>query len=323
MISFVGAGPGDPGLLTMKAYQRLKQADVVIYDRLVQPLLLFHCSPTCQLIYVGKTPYQKTISQTEINQCIVASGQSYKKVVRLKGGDPLIFGRLTEELAAVKEHGFVYEIIPGITSASGAAAYSDFSLTERGVARSVTFLSGQTNEGTILPFQVKAQQQTLCLYMGMEQISRLSHKLLAQGLAQETPVAVIEWGTWGKQRRCTTTLFALPKAITDEQLANPALVIVGAAAKDSEDSWFDQLPNRGCKIVLVSTQQAEPSIITKWIDTGADVWWLQLGPEKDLRFAAINQRVLSDIDAWQAVYLEEDTKKLYEEFKQCHYLQKS
>lgn len=293
LISFVGSGPGDFELITVKGLRRLKQADVVIYDRLVNPLLLFHCKKTCEFIYVGKTPYQPTIKQSEINQRLISSSKA--KIVRLKGGDPEIFGRLTEELTAVKAANLNYEIIPGITAASGSAAYNGFSLTERGLARSVTIMTGHLKNGDTQQLPVMTQDQTLCLYMGVEALPKFIPHLLKNNFSKETKIAVIGWGTYGRQKTLVATLETVQAKLEKTEIKNPALIVIGeVVASHEEFNWFQNLPKFGEKILLVAQRPPKISELIFYTEQGADIWWQQVGEKRDRRFDAVSERYLAE-----------------------------
>ncbi|MGM0213660.1 uroporphyrinogen-III C-methyltransferase [Enterococcus sp. AZ109] len=312
MISFVGAGPGDMELLTVKGQRRLQEADAVIYDRLVNPLLLFHCQKDCQLIYVGKTPYQPTMKQEAINQLLVETHQKYHRIVRLKGGDPVIFGRLTEELAAITAAGIDFEIVPGITSASATAAYNGISLTERGTARSVTFMTGHLKNNDPQAFPVLEQEQTICLYMGMEDLAQFVAHLLQQGFDPKTKAAVISWGTYGRQQKVTSTLAELAVQVKVAGIKNPAIVLIGAAVLGQEQfSWFDQLPNFGKRQLLVATRPPNIEELVSYTSQGADIWWHQVGEERDQRFDEISERYLSEQSFCQILFMDEQAKDVY------------
>lgn len=313
MISFVGAGPGDIELLTVKGQRLLQEADAVIYDRLVNPLLLFHCKQDCQFIYVGKTPYQKTMKQEEINQLLLKTNQKYPRVVRLKGGDPAIFGRLTEELETVAKAGLPFEVVPGITSASGTAAYSGISLTERGKARSVTFMTGHLKDNNQQTLPVLGQEQTICLYMGMESLAKFLAHLQEQGFAPTTKLAVISWGTYGRQQKVVGDLTNILPKIQQAGIKNPAMTIIGEAVQaESTFSWFDQLPKFGERLLLVASKAPAMEDLMAFTSQGADVWWHQVGDQRDQRFDEISERYLSEQTFCQVLFIDEQAKQAYE-----------
>ncbi len=225
----VGAGPGDVELLTLKALRVIEQADVVVFDRLVSaPILALIPSATLQ-IYVGKSAHAHTLAQDEINQLLVALAQDGKKVVRLKGGDPFVFGRGGEEMLYCQQRGVVCHIVPGITAAMGCAAASGIPLTHRHVAQSVQVVTGHSAEGEPDPDwrALSAKRQTLVFYMGIAHCGQISQQLITHGLSATTPVAIIERGTQPQQRVIVGRLDTLAKLVERHHVKAPALLIVG------------------------------------------------------------------------------------------------
>ncbi|EOL41702.1 uroporphyrinogen-III C-methyltransferase [Enterococcus phoeniculicola] len=295
MISFVGAGPGDIELVTVKGQRLLENADAVIYDRLANPLLLHYCKKTCDFFYVGKTPYQPSMKQAEINQLLVEIPKKYQRVVRLKGGDPEIFGRLTEELEVVRNEGYLFEIVPGITAASGSAAYSGFSLTKRGIARGVTFLTGYVKENHINQTITLPKEQTLCLYMGIEALKNLLPKL-KNIKTEEISIAVIEWGTLGRQRSVFGTTKTIEKQLQDQNIQNPAMILIGEAVNEKDAfPWFENLEKANERILIVSTESPTMEELVNYTSKGADIWWHQVGDTRDVRFDEISQRIRKEV----------------------------
>lgn len=313
MISFVGAGPGDIELLSLKGKRRLEEADIVIYDRLVNPLLLHFCQKKCKFIYVGKTPYQKSMKQETINQILIEAQINYKNVVRLKGGDPEIFGRLTEELETVSSNHFTFEIIPGITSASGTAAYNGIPLTEREQARSVTFMTGHFKNDQVSHFPVLGIEQTLCLYMGTEALKKFIPHLFELDFGSETKIAVISWGTYGRQKKVTGNLDTILSLIEVEKIVNPAMILVGeVVAREQEFNWFEKLSLYGKKYLLVSTRSPKITELIYYTEQGADIWWHQVGEKRDRRFDEISDRYLAEQTFEEIIFVEEEAKKIYQ-----------
>ncbi|MBT5050432.1 MAG: uroporphyrinogen-III C-methyltransferase [Rhodospirillaceae bacterium] len=228
-VSIVGAGPGDPDLLTLKALQNLQNADVIIYDRLVGPEILDYARRDAETIYAGKAPGQHSHSQMEINALLAHHAGAGKHVVRLKGGDPFIFGRGGEERRYLIERGIQVDIVPGITAAAGCAAEAGIPLTHRGTAQSVTYLTGTSN-GDIPDYDWQALAKlagTLVFYMGVSTAADIAARFTENGLAPETPVAVIENGTRATQRTITGTIGTLGALIRDNRIQNPALLVIG------------------------------------------------------------------------------------------------
>jgi uroporphyrin-III C-methyltransferase len=239
LVSLVGAGPGDPELLTMKAYRLLKQAEVVVYDRLVSPEIMALVNPQAEQIYVGKKLDYHSVPQDQINRILAEHALKGKHVVRLKGGDPFIFGRGGEEIECLAEQHIRFEIVPGITAAAGATAYAGIPLTHRDYSQGVQFITGHIKQdGDYLSWSSLAQtNHTLVFYMGLKQSGHISEQLLLNGLEGSTPCAIIERGTTAKQKVFLTTLAALPQAA--KQAESPALIVVGSVAKLHEKlNWF-------------------------------------------------------------------------------------
>lgn len=228
-VYLVGAGPGDPGLLTVKGAQVLSRADVVIYDYLSDPALLSHAPAKAEKIYVGKSASQHTLEQDEINALIVTKGLQGKQVVRLKGGDPFLFGRGGEEIETLAEQGIPFQVVPGITAASGCATYAGIPLTHRDHAQACVFVTGHGKTG--LPdIDWKAflqQRQTIAIYMGLAHIEALMQQLIAAGADPSLPAAVIENGTRPRQRVVTGTIATLAARVAEAGLRGPTIIIVG------------------------------------------------------------------------------------------------
>jgi uroporphyrin-III C-methyltransferase/precorrin-2 dehydrogenase/sirohydrochlorin ferrochelatase/uroporphyrin-III C-methyltransferase len=241
-IYLVGAGPGDPELLTVKALRLIQTADTVVYDRLVSDEILQLIPESVARVYVGKASGRHTLSQAEINALLVELARKGRRVVRLKGGDPFIFGRGGEEALVLARHGIAFEVVPGITAAQACAAYAGIPLTHRGLAHSVQFLTGQRMENATLNMDRASlgdPNQTLVIYMGLGHVGEIVHGLIAAGRAQSTPAAIVERGSTARQRSITTTLADLPTAVRRNGIEAPALLIVGAVvALAAELDWF-------------------------------------------------------------------------------------
>ncbi|WP_105901268.1 uroporphyrinogen-III C-methyltransferase [Vibrio gangliei] len=227
-VLLVGAGPNDPDLLTRKAYKAIKQADVVVFDRLVGEQILALIPEHCEQMYVGKRCGQPSLKQEQINQILIEQAAMGKKVVRLKGGDPFIFGRGGEEALALVEHNIAYDVIPGITAAIGCAASSKIPLTHRGMSRSVTLVTGHVMDGAFDSWKgLVSSGQTLVFYMGLEQSSAIYQGLIQSGLAVSTPVAIIGKGCSAAQQTHISTLDQLPTLAKQLKGLTPALIIIG------------------------------------------------------------------------------------------------
>ncbi len=235
----VGAGPGNPDLITLRGRQLLAAADVVLYDRLAAPELLAFARRDAELVSVGKSPDRPSITQTQINRLLVRLVASGKRVCRLKGGDPLVFGRGGEEMEALVEAGLPFQIVPGVSAVEGCAAYAGIPLTQRGVSQAVVIATGHTKEHASADLASFRPGQTLALYMGVGQYEAVRDALVAAGHDPSTPAALVERGTTEAQRVVRTVLGLLPEARDRFEVKPPALLIVGPTAALAERfAWF-------------------------------------------------------------------------------------
>jgi uroporphyrin-III C-methyltransferase/precorrin-2 dehydrogenase/sirohydrochlorin ferrochelatase len=235
----VGAGPGSPDLLTLRGRQLLSTADVVLYDRLVNPAVLEYARQDAELISVGKTPGRPSITQRQLNRLLIRLVTAGKRVCRLKGGDPMIFGRGGEELAALAAAGLPFQVVPGVSAAEGCAAYAGIPLTLRGVARTVVLTTAHTEHGAPLALAPFRPGQTLAVYMGVAHYHELAEELIALGYPAEMPAAVVENGSNVAQRVLVTTLQSLAEAAAARSIATPALLLVGDTVRAAERyAWF-------------------------------------------------------------------------------------
>lgn len=228
-VYLVGAGPGDPELLTLKALRLMQQADVIIYDRLVSPAILELCRRDAEKIYVGKARSNHSVPQDGINALLVEFAEKGKRVCRLKGGDPFIFGRGGEEIQELFAAGVAFQVVPGITAASGCSAYAGIPLTHRDYAQSVRFLTGHLKEGSPeLPWrELVYENQTLVLYMGLVGLEKICAQLIAHGQRANMPVALISKGTTPEQKVVVGTLADIASKVSEHQIQAPTLTIIG------------------------------------------------------------------------------------------------
>lgn len=276
-VYLVGAGPGDEKLITVKGLECLRKAEVIVYDRLANPRLLRHANPEGEYIYCGKMPNRHTLNQEEINQLLVGKGMEGKVVVRLKGGDPMVFGRAGEEARELANHDIPYEIIPGITSGIAAPAYAGIPVTHREYGNTFAVISGHTAKGgdTLPKVDWEALAKglhTLIFYMGLKNLPSICERLMAHGRAPQTPVALVQWGTTGHQRTLTATLHTAVEEARIQGFTHPVIILVGeiASLRDSL-SWIEKKPLFGQRI-LVARSDATPGIMAEYLgEAGAEV----------------------------------------------------
>lgn len=240
-VYLVGAGPGDPELLTLRAARLLNDAEVVVYDNLVSPEVMAHVAPGALRIYAGKQRANHTMPQQDINALLVELAGKHRVVVRLKGGDPFIFGRGGEEIEALASQGVAFEVVPGITAACGVSCYAGIPLTHRDHAQSVMFVTGHLKDGSSdLDWQALARTgQTVVIYMGLGAIDEICRQLIAHGMAPDTPIALVERGTTVRQKALTATLATMPQRAAAETINAPTLTIVGSVVRLREQlAWY-------------------------------------------------------------------------------------
>jgi uroporphyrinogen III methyltransferase/synthase len=267
LVSLVGAGPGDPSLITIGGAARLTEADVIVYDRLANPALLVHARSDAERIYAGKQPDRHALTQDEINAVLVEQGLAGKRVVRLKGGDPFVFGRGGEEAEALAAAGVPFEVIPGVTSAIAVPAYAGIPLTHRALASSfavVTAHEDPAKDDTSIDWAHLARGvDTIVVLMGVERLPHVVQRLIEHGRAASTPVAVVEWGTLPRQRVASGTLETIAASVAASGIGAPAVTVVGEVARLRDGlRWFDARPLSG-KRVLVTRTRAQASELSR------------------------------------------------------------
>lgn len=241
-VYLVGAGPGDPELLTLRAVRLLQQTEVIVYDHLVSSAVLDFASPGAERIYAGKRRNEHTMRQEQINALLIKLATEGKQVVRLKGGDPFIFGRGGEEMQALAAHGIAFEVVPGITAASGVSSYAGIPLTHRDYAQSCLFVTGHLKDGTAdldWPSLVRPHQ-TVVIYMGLGGLSEICRQMMAHGAAASLPIAVVQDGSIATQKVVTGTLADMPERVARHRLKSPCLTIIGEVVTLHEAlAWFN------------------------------------------------------------------------------------
>ncbi len=275
-VYLIGAGPGDPGLLGLKAKECLETADAVVYDRLADPRILAFARKDAEMVYVGKASANHTMRQPDINKLLVKLAAEGKTVARLKGGDPFVFGRGGEEAIELLEAGLPFEFVPGVTSAIAVAEYAGIPVTHRHVATSFAVITGHEDPtkgaSTINWKGLATAVDTLVFLMGVENIEKISSQLIANGRSAGCPAAVIRWGTHPEQRTLVTTLGSAAEDVRKNNLKPPAIFLVGEVVKlRSQLQWFDNKPLFG-KTIIVTRARAQASELTKKLeDLGAKV----------------------------------------------------
>lgn len=272
-VYLVGAGPGDEDLITLKGKRCIKEADVIIYDRLANKNLLNYTREDAELIYAGKISANHTMTQDEINELLFDKAKEGKIVTRLKGGDPYVFGRGGEEFEYLKDRGVKVEVVPGITSAIGGLAYAGIPITHRGVATSFHVITGHTQDDDELDYKTLSKLQgTLVFLMGLKNLEKISQGLLDNGREKSTPVAVINWGTMSKQKTVVGNLENISKLARNEKLKSPCLIVVGEVVNlRNKLNFFEEMPLFGENIVLTREVKNVHSTKEKFHRLGANV----------------------------------------------------
>jgi uroporphyrinogen III methyltransferase/synthase len=275
IVYLVGAGPGDAGLITVRGARLLEQADIVVYDFLSNPKLLSYC-PHAEAIYVGKKAAQHSLPQEQINALLVEKALAGKRVVRLKGGDPFVFGRGGEECQALVDAGVPFEIVPGVTAAIAAPAYAGIPVTHRDFNSSFTMVTGhERDDGELandVRWDVLAKLPCIAFYMGVKSLTRICAKLIENGMPAETPAAIIQWGTTPGQKTVVSNLAGLPRAAADAGIGAPALTTIGKVVELRKSlAWVERRPLFGQTIAVTRTRHQASEIAQKLEDLGAAV----------------------------------------------------
>jgi uroporphyrinogen III methyltransferase/synthase len=290
IVYLIGAGPGDPGLLTIKAKTCIETSDVVVYDYLASPYLLEYARKDAQIIYVGKKGGDHTLSQDGINQLLVDKAKEGLNVARLKGGDPFVFGRGGEEAQMLLGHGVPYEVIPGVTSAVAAPAYAGIPITHRDHTSFVSFITGHENpnkKGSSMQWDVFAQSNaTLVFFMGVKNLANIVEQLIKHGKDKDTPIALIRWGTTARQQTVTGTLENIVERVKKAGLKSPASIVIGhVVSLRKELAWFDNRPLFGKKIVITRARAQASGMVSTLNNLGAqciEIPTIKIDPPVDL-----------------------------------------
>ena len=307
MIYLVGSGPGDPGLFTLKGVRCMQEADAIVYDRLAPRALLGHARPEAEKIYVGKKPGNPIMSQEEINDLLVEKGRCGMTVVRLKGGDPYIFGRGGEEALALKRAELPFEVVPGVTSGVAAPAYAGIPVTHRSVATSVAFVTGHedpTKGSPDVDWEKLANgADTLVLYMGVGRLEEISKGLIAAARNPDTPVACIRWGTVPEQRTITGTLRDIADRVAEAGLKPPAIIVVGdvVALREKGLDWYERRPLFGRRVVVTRARAQSGELSAALENLGAEVHefpTIQISPPED--FGSLDAAI-RDLDSFSLI----------------------
>jgi len=308
VVYLIGAGPGDPGLITVAGRQRLAEADVVVYDALANPALLAHARPDAELIDAGKRARRHKLTQDQTNALLAEKALAGKTVARLKGGDPYVFGRGGEEAIYLHARGVPAVVIPGIPAALAGPAYAGIPITHRHVATTCTWVTGHedpTKDQTQVEYAplaaLASRGGTLCFYMGMGRLPGILAQLRAHGLAGETPAAVVQWGTLPRQRSVRGTVDDLEAKVQAAGLSSPAIIVVGAAAGLDEPAlqWFESRPLHGRTVAVTRTRQQASALRRKLEDRGASVLetpTIAIEPPEDRAAVRAAVRSLPDYD---------------------------
>jgi len=284
-VILVGAGPGDPGLVTVRGLECIRRADVILYDNLAAPALLAYARHDAQTIYVGKKRAEHALTQAQINDLLLEHARAGRQVVRLKGGDPLLFGRGGEEAEALAAAGIPFEIVPGVSSAMGAAAFAGIPLTHREHTSAVTFVTGHAVDK--IDWARVGASETIVVFMGLVNFGEIARRLIAGGRSPATPAAAVRWATRRDQRVLTGTLANLAEKIAGARLKPPALILVGEVVLLREKlNWFEALPLFGKTVVVTRAREQAGALGVRLAEMGAhvvEIPTIEIGPPADPR----------------------------------------
>ncbi|MCI0360182.1 MAG: uroporphyrinogen-III C-methyltransferase [Planctomycetaceae bacterium] len=302
-VYLVGAGPGDPGLVTLRAVEILKRADVVLYDYLANPAILSHCRPDAILVSLGKHGSGRVATQDEINQRLLMGAEVFETVVRLKSGDPMVFARAAEELDFLVAHGIEFEIVPGITAAVAAASYAGIPITHRDAASAVALVTGQEDSGkadSSLDYAALARfPGTLVFYMGVTTVEHWSQALIAAGKPAATPVAILRRVSLPDQKRLDTTLADVAAVVHDAKLRPPVVFIIGdVAAQGTAWSWFEGRPLFGQRVLVTRPAHQAADLAGPLAQLGAEVLLQPAIEIRPLRITDVSDRAVQLLDAF-------------------------
>lgn len=271
----VGAGPGDPGLITVRGLEAVKKADIIIYDRLASPRLLSYKKPGARLVFVGKEAANHAMPQEEINRLIADEAAAGNVVCRLKGGDPYIFGRGGEEALLLAERGIPFEVVPGISAFASVPAYAGIPVTHRGYTSTAAIVTGHedpTKEASDIDWPKVAGIGTLVFFMGIKNLPEIVKNLIKYGKSPATPAAVIQWGTTARQRTVTATLETIHETVVASGIKPPALFMVGETIELRDRlNWFESRPLFGRRIVVTRAREQASDMVGSLLELGADV----------------------------------------------------
>ncbi|MCS0671364.1 uroporphyrinogen-III C-methyltransferase [Cytobacillus firmus] len=295
-VYLVGAGPGDEGLITVKGLTAIQKADVILYDRLINPNLLESAPSQCELIFCGKLPKQHLLKQEIINDILIDKAMKGYNVVRLKGGDPGVFGRVGEEAEALAEHEIPFEIVPGISSGIAVPLYAGIPVTHRAYGISFALVSAHDKSKEGKPDidwnGLVASVDTIAFYMGVSNISYIADNLILHGKPKETPVILIQWGTYGRQKTLQGTIGDIAEKVKEKGIQNPAITLVGDIVSLRDKlKWFENKPLYGRQILLARTGTARSPLAEQLKEHGADVIEIPKWTKKDvpLNVSILNQ----------------------------------